>query len=151
MNLSDLRVKVKNKKPHRLGRGTGSGSGKTSGRGHKGAGQRKGKVLPYIGFRGGNLPFARTLPKRGFTALRPKEYQLVNLCDIQKRAGSVEEITPEVLEKLNLIKDNDRPVKILAKFGNEFKKKAKIKADAFSAKAKELIESQGGVAECLNR
>ncbi len=151
MNLSGLRVRVKNKKTHRRGRGPGSGSGKTAGRGNKGAGQRKGKKLPYTGFRGGNLPIVRTIPKRGFTSIRPKEYQLVNLGDIQKRVKSAEEITPEVFEKLNLVKDKDRPIKILADISGEFKKKVKIKADAFSAKAKELIESQGGSVECLNR
>lgn len=151
MNLSSLRVRVKNKKTHRRGRGTGSGSGKTAGRGNKGAGQRKGKTLPYVGFRGGNLPLLRTLPKRGFTSLHPKDYQLVNLGDIQQRAALTAEFTPEVLEKLNLIKHKDRPIKILAGIKGEFKKKIKIKADTFSAKAKELIESQGGSVECLNR
>jgi len=151
MNLSDLRVKTKAKAPRRVGRGTGSGLGKTSGRGHKGAGQRKGKKLPYTGFRGGNLPLFRVLPKRGFKSPRPKIYQLVNLEDIQKKIDTNSEITPELFEELNLIKDKDQPIKVLAKLKGEFKKKLTIKADAFSQKAKQLIESQGGSAECLNR
>lgn len=151
MNLSDLRVKTKPKVPRRVGRGTGSGLGKTSGRGHKGAGQRKGKKLPYAGFRGGNLPLFRVLPKRGFKSPRPKKYQLVHLEDIQKKFDTKDEITPELFKKFNLIKDKDQPIKVLANLGGEFKKKVTVKADAFSAKAKELIESQGGSAECLNR
>ena len=151
MNLSNLTPKTKNKKPRRAGRGTGSGLGKTSGRGHKGAGQRKGKKLPYAGFRGGNLPLVRTLPKRGFTSVRPKRYQLVSLSDIQNRINAKGEITPEIFKKFNLIKDKDRPVKVLANLDGEFKKKVAVKADAFSAKAKEFIESQGGTTECLNR
>ena len=151
MNLSNLRPKTKNKKPRRVGRGTGSGLGKTSGRGHKGAGQRKGKKLPYAGFRGGNLPLVRTLPKRGFTSVRPKIYQLVALSDIQNKISIKGEITPEVFKKFNLIKDADRPVKVLANLDGEFKKKVSVKADAFSAKAKSIIESQGGTAECLKR
>ena len=151
MNLSNLKPKTKNKKPRRVGRGTGSGLGKTSGRGHKGAGQRKGKKLPYTGFRGGNLPLVRTFPKRGFTSVRPKIYQIVSLGDIQKKINIKDEITPEIFEKFNLIKDKDQPIKVLANLGGEFKKKVTVKADAFSAKAKEIIESQGGIAECLNR
>ena len=58
MDLSNIKGRVKNKKPKRLGRGTGSGTGKTAGRGHKGAGQRSGKKLPYAGFIGG-------APKKG--------------------------------------------------------------------------------------
>ncbi len=151
MKLSDIRVKVKSKKRRRVGRGTGCGSGKTSGRGHKGAGQRKGKKLPYAGFRGGNLPLIRTLPKRGFKAHRSRNYQLVNLKDIAKKITAKDELTPEILEKFNLIKDKDQPVKILANISGEFKTKLKFKADAFSAKAKELIEACGGSVECLNR
>ncbi|MCF7908810.1 MAG: 50S ribosomal protein L15 [Candidatus Omnitrophica bacterium] len=151
MNLSNLKPKTKKKKPRRVGRGTGSGLGKTSGRGHKGAGQRKGKKLPYAGFCGGNLPIARTLPKRGFTSVRPKIYQLVSLGDIQNKISIKDEITPEIFKKFNLIKDKDKPVKVLANLDGEFKKKVVVKADAFSAKAKEIIESQGGTAECLSR
>lgn len=49
----------------RLGRGPGSGHGKTSGKGHKGQGQRGTK--PRIGFEGGQTPFYRLVPKHGFT------------------------------------------------------------------------------------
>tara|TARA_B100000315_G_scaffold253297_1_gene291813 strand:- start:1089 stop:1544 length:456 start_codon:yes stop_codon:yes gene_type:complete len=151
MDLSNIKVRVKNKKPKRLGRGTGSGTGKTAGRGHKGAGQRAGKKLPYAGFRGGNLPLARVLPKRGFTPPRKTEYQEVNLDAIQKRAAKQEVINPEILKKLNLIKDEKKPVKILAKIQKKFDKKLTFKVDKFSAKAKELIEAAGGNIECLNR
>ncbi|MCK4520012.1 MAG: 50S ribosomal protein L15 [Candidatus Omnitrophica bacterium] len=152
MDLSNIRkIGKKNKKPKRLGRGTGTGRGKTSGRGHKGAGQRKGKKLPYAGFRGGNLPIARILPKRGFTSFRKVEYQIVNLRDIQGRAGDAKEINPEVLKKLKLIKSEKKPVKVLAVVKNEFSKKLVIKADKFSLKAKELIEAAGGRIECLVR
>ena len=48
MNLEDVRrIKVKRQKRHRVGRGQGSGWGTTSGRGHKGAGQRSGNCLLY--------------------------------------------------------------------------------------------------------
>ncbi|NQT28615.1 MAG: 50S ribosomal protein L15 [Candidatus Omnitrophica bacterium] len=152
MNLSNIiKIGKKTKKPKRLGRGPGSGTGKTAGRGHKGAGQRSGKKLPYIGFRGGNLPLARTLPKRGFTPPRKVEYQIVNLGEIQKRAKGTEEINPTVLKKLGLIQDEKKPVKVLAKIEGKLSKKLIIKVDKFSAKAKEFVEAAGGSIECLTR
>ena len=151
MDLASLRVRIKNKRSKRLGRGVGSTLGKTSGRGHKGAGQRKGKVLPYAGFRGGNLPLARVLPKRGFNPVRKIECQIVNLGDIPKSIKSNEEITPEVLEKFKLIKSAKRRVKILAGSGEDFSLKLNLKVDKFSSKAKELVESKGGSIKCLNQ
>ncbi|MFA7676964.1 MAG: 50S ribosomal protein L15 [Candidatus Omnitrophota bacterium] len=151
MDLSNIKVRVKNKGPKRVGRGTGSGLGKTSGRGHKGAGQRKGKVLPYIGFRGGNLPLARKLPKRGFNPPKRKIYQIVNLIDIQEKLADVSDITPVELEKAGLIKSKIKPIKILASAKGDFKLKIVCKADKFSVKAKEIIEAAGGKTECLSR
>jgi len=151
MSLTGIRIKEKNRKSKRLGRGTGSGKGKTSGRGHKGAGQRKGKKLPYEGFIGGNLPFYRIIPKRGFTSPHRKVYQIVNLGDIQKIAKEDGEVNPELLKKNNLIKNEKKPIKILAKTKDKFTIKAKFKADKFSTKALELIKDAGGKVECLSR
>ena len=152
MDLSNItKIGKRAKKPKRLGRGAGSGSGKTAGRGHKGAGQRSGKKLPYAGFRGGNLPLARTLPKRGFTPPRRVEYQIVSLGDIQKRSKTSEEINPQILKKLRLIRNDKKPVKVLATIDGELSKKLVVKVDKFSAKTKELIEAAGGSIECLTR
>jgi large subunit ribosomal protein L15 len=149
MHIGQLKPRVKRKDTKRLGRGSGSGWGKTAGRGNKGAGSRSGKVTPYIGIRGGNLPFFRRIPKRGFNAFRPVEYQIVNLGDIQERAGSLQAINGQALVDIHLIKDADRPIKILAKNGLKLSLKATFTADKFSAKAKELIEKIGGKAEVL--
>lgn len=151
MELSKLKNKVKNKKSTRLGRGTGSGSGKTSGRGHKGAGQRSGKKLPYAGFRGGNIPYFRKIPKRGFTSPNPVVYQIVNLADIQSKLKNAKEIDPKTLKEANLIKDDNKPVKILAGIKEDLKIKFTFKADKFSSRAQELIEAAGGKIECLKR
>jgi len=152
MDLSNIKVKIKNKKPKRLGRGTGSTTGKTAGRGNKGAGSRRGKTLPYAGFRGGNLPYYRVIPKRGFTAINKKEYQIVNLSDIQDKVKKCDEVNPDVLKKANLIKSEKKSVKILSNINAKTPLfKAVFKADGFSARAKELIETAGGKAECLKR
>lgn len=144
MDLSQLKPKVKNKKAKRVGRGTGSGKGKTSGRGNKGAGQRSGKVLPYSGFRGGNLSFLRRIPKRGFNNPRKKEYQIVNLKEIVNKLNEAKEIDKKMLKEKGLIKDENRLVKILGDFKGDFNLKAVFKVDKVSVRAKELIEKAGG-------
>jgi large subunit ribosomal protein L15 len=154
MDLSKLEIKIKSKKPKRVGRGPGSGRGKTSGRGHKGAGQRAGKRLPYPGFRGGNLPYLRRIPKRGFNPPRRKEYQIVNLKDIQDKIKDNKDISviePQILKKFNLIKDENKPIKILGEVKEGFNIKVLFKVDKFSSKAKKIIEEAGGKVECLKR
>lgn len=151
MDLSKLKPKVKNKKPKRLGRGRGSGTGKTAGRGHKGAGQRKGKKLPYAGFRGGNLAYYRKLPKRGFTSPYRKDYQIVNLGDIEKKIKNTAQIDPKILKESNFIKSEKKLIKILAGGADKFSFKADFKADKFSLRAKELIETAGGKVEYIER
>lgn len=59
------------KKKRRVGRGIGSSKGKTSGRGHKGTKARSGGSVPLF-FEGGQTPFYKLLPKRGFTNKRHK-------------------------------------------------------------------------------
>jgi large subunit ribosomal protein L15 len=151
MDLSKIKVRIKNRKIRRVGRGTGSGRGKTSGRGNKGTGQRGGKKLPYIGFNGGNIPYARKIPKRGFNSPYENNIQIVNLESIQQKLKDNTEITPEVLRGANLVKDVNKPIKILADLKGEFILKATFKADSFSNKAKQMIEKVGGKVEYLKR
>jgi len=147
MDISRIKVKTKNKTPKRLGRGSGSGWGKTSGRGNKGAGSRSGKVLPYIGFMGGNILYIRKLPKRGFNAADPIVYQIVNLHDIAARLAGETVINPESLKKADLIKNAAKPIKILGKIYKDFTLKAVFTADRFSAGAITVIEKAGGKTE----
>ena len=56
-----------NHRTKRLGRGIGSGTGKTCGRGHKGQKSRAGKKI-RAGFEGGQMPYHRRIPKRGFSS-----------------------------------------------------------------------------------
>ena len=51
--------------PKRVGRGCGSGHGKTSSRGHKGQGSRRG-ASRRPGFQGGQKQLFRLVAKRGF-------------------------------------------------------------------------------------
>ena len=70
--LSPVKGSVSKKK--RLGRGHGSGLGKTSGRGHKGAGQRSGNKK-RAWFEGGQMPLARRLPRRGLLIFLKKNFK----------------------------------------------------------------------------
>src|SRR5204862_6382389 len=107
MNLSNLRAPKKaNSNKKRVGRGMGSGMGKTSTRGHKGQRSRSGSRM-MRGFEGGQMPLHRRLPKRGFTNIFKKEFQVVNLSRLAELG--VKEITPAILFELGVIsKKKDR-------------------------------------------
>ena|SRR5574344_984558 len=130
----------------RVGRGTGSGLGKTSGKGHKGQNARSGGgVRP--GFEGGQLPLFRRLPKRGFSnAMFKVKYSVINLSDLNSfEDGAV--VTPELLKEMGLLKNQLDGVKVLG--NGSLEKKLVVKANSFSAKAKEEIEKLGGKAEVI--
>ena len=133
------------KKRKRIGRGPGSGHGKTSTHGHKGQKARAGaKRKPW--FEGGQMPIQRRLPKRGFTNIFKKEYQIVNLSSLSK-CKDQEIVSPSVMKNLGLIKKLNMPVKILGE--GEIFGSITIQANAFSKKAKEKIETLGGKAEVI--
>lgn len=141
-NLKPAEGSTKNRK--RVGRGTGSGTGKTSGRGHKGQRSRSGWSRK-IGFEGGQWPLSRRLPKRGFTNIFRKDYQIVNLSDLIRCEPG--EITGQILLDKGLIKKTSKPVKILG--DGAIDKAYTIKANAFSKSAREKIEAAGGKAEVI--
>ena len=145
MDLSKLKpAEGSSKNKTRKGRGQGSGKGGTSTRGHKGAQARSG-AKRKIGFQGGQMPLQRLVPKFGFTNLNRVEYCPVNLSTLQKLADKgIVAITPEVLVE-NGVAQKKELVKILA-YG-ELTAKLEVKAHAFSAKAKEMIEAVGGTCE----
>lgn len=131
----------------RVGRGPGSGLGETSGRGHKGAGQRSG-TKRKIGFEGGQMPLQRRLPKFGFKNINRVEYKGINLDLIQTLADklSTTEITHDVLVANGICAKKDL-VKVLGR--GELKSKLNVTAHGFSATAKAAIENLGGTATAL--
>lgn len=92
------------------------------------------------------MPLQRRLPKRGFTNIFKKVYQIVNL-ESFKDLKDQSLITPSVLKKMGLIKKEKDPVKILAK--GEISIPLTFHANAFSKKAKEKIENCGGKTEVI--
>jgi len=138
-SLTPVPGSTKNRK--RVGRGAGSGLGKSSGRGDKGAQQRSGyKRRPW--FEGGQMALARRLPKRGFTNLFRKEFQIVNLKAIENLG--LDTVDAQILADNGLVRSALKPIKILA--DGELKLKVTVTASAFSESAKEQIEQAGGTA-----
>ncbi|MDF1544311.1 MAG: 50S ribosomal protein L15 [bacterium] len=126
----------------RVGRGPGSGLGKTSGRGHKGQGSRSGS-RKRRGHEGGQMPLHRRVPKRGFHNLFRKQFQVINLSDLDRcEAG---DINIETLRAAGLIKKLYLPVKVLG--DGEVQKAFNVKLAAFSKSAVQKIEAAGGKTE----
>lgn len=128
----------------RRGRGHGSGNGKTAGKGHKGQKARSGAPRP--GFEGGQMPLYRRIPKRGFTNRNRKEFFAINV-NVLDRFDNGAEVTVDTLIESGIVKDPKDGIKILA--NGELTKKLTVKANAFSAAAKEKIEALGGTCEVI--
>ena len=140
MKLSELKATPGSRKDRkRIGRGTGSGTGKTSGRGQKGQKSRSGGN-PHPWFEGGQMPLYRRLPKRGFTNIFKKEYEIINLVQL---AGleTKNPITPEVMREKGIIRRVDS-VKILG--NGELPEALTVHAQKFSRSAVDKIEKAGG-------
>lgn len=136
-NLKPASGSVKSRK--RIGRGQGSGTGGTAGKGHKGQRSRSGsKIRPW--FEGGQMPLQRRVPKRGFTNIFKKQWEIVNLKDLAKMKGT--DITPKELFESGLIRKEDATVKVLGE--GELKSAINLSAHAFSKSAKKKIEKAGG-------
>jgi large subunit ribosomal protein L15 len=140
-----------NKKRRILGRGQGSGRGTTAGKGNKGQQSRSGGKT-YAGFEGGQMPLFRRLAHRGFSNYPfKKEFQVVNLGEIEKRFENGETVDTVTLIQKGLVKGSLRdgavkrlaaPVKVLG--DGDFTKKLNFKVGSLSSSAIEKIEKAGG-------
>ena len=146
MELSNLQPAAgsKHSDNFRRGRGHASGNGKTAGKGHKGQKARSG--APRTGFEGGQMPLYRRLPKRGFTNRNTLDIEAINISALE-RFDNDTEVTVETLIEAGVIRNPKDGVKILG--NGELTKKLTVKANAFSASAKEKIEALGGTAEVM--
>ena len=141
MKLGELKpAKGSTHSKKRVGRGHGSGLGRNAGRGDKGYHSRSGsKHRPW--FEGGQMPLHRRVPKRGFSNfLFKKEYQIVNISDLDKIESEL--IDPSVMRENGLVKYALRPIKVLG--NGELNKKVSVTASAFSSSATKKIEKKGG-------
>ena len=147
MKLHDLHTAPGSTKSRkRVGRGDSSGLGRTCGRGEKGQKSRTGSVIrPF--FEGGQIPLFRRLPKRGFNSRNHKNFNLVNLSTLELICAEGDTVTIETLRDKGIIGKNTLPLKVLA--NGELTKAVTVKAEKFSAAAKEKIEKAGGTCEVI--
>ena len=131
--------------PKRKGRGTATGQGKTAGRGMNGQNSRSGGgVRP--GFEGGQMPLYRRIPKRGFTNIWRKEYEIVNV-ETLNRFDNGTEVTPELLIAEGIVKQVKDGIKILG--NGKLEKNLTVQAQKFTKSALEKIEAAGGKAQVI--
>jgi large subunit ribosomal protein L15 len=151
LTLTNLRPgKGARKKRKRVGRGIGSGHGKTSTRGQKGQHARN-SVRP--GFEGGQTPLHRRLPKlrgKGKGAmpigLTRKVYGVVNLNQLNTLPAGTD-VTAEQLRSSGIVKGRHDGLRVLG-FG-DINVALTVRAQHFSATAREKIEAAGGTCEVL--
>ncbi len=137
----------------RVGRGHGSGLVKTSGRGQKGQLARTGHSKMPVWFEGSpskTNTFKRAPYKRGVGFSNPNaiEWVEINLNRLEEFEGN--EINPETLLENGLLKNLNKPVKLLGigEVGRAFT----VSVHRASASVKQKIEAAGGsVTETLDR
>ena len=133
------------KKRKRVGRGPGSGHGKTCCRGHKGQRSRSGGgVRP--GFEGGQMPLHRRLPKRGFTNIFRKEYNILNVEDLNRFEPNAL-LDAEAFKQAGLIKKMMDGIKLLGT--GEITRPVVVRIQKVSKTAKEKVEAAGGKVELV--
>jgi large subunit ribosomal protein L15 len=139
-NLKNTHRKTRN--VQRVGRGPGSNRGKTCNRGQKGDKSRSGYKTRRPQ-EGGQLPFFRKLPKRGFQNGRfHKESLSLNLALLDSLYNDGETVNFETLREKGLApRQLPGGIKILGQ--GELTKKVKIQAHRFSKTAKEKLEKGG--------
>lgn len=151
MKLNELRDNegaVKSRR--RVGRGIGSGTGKTGGRGVKGQKSRSGVAIK--GFEGGQMPIYRRLPKRGFTNIFARDFNIVSLGRIQAAldSGKLDAknvIDAETLKEAGVIRRIKDGVRVLA--DGEIAAKLSFKVSGASKAAADKIEKAGGKLEIV--
>ncbi|MBZ9654944.1 50S ribosomal protein L15 [Phyllobacterium lublinensis] len=146
MKLNDLSENPgATKARKRVGRGIGSGSGKTAGRGVKGQKSRSGVAIN--GFEGGQMPLYRRLPKRGFTNIFSKNFNVVSVGRIQaaidaKKLDAKASVTIETLKAAGVIRRPKDGVRLLS--DGEITTAVTFEVSGASKAAIEKIEKAGG-------
>ncbi len=132
------------KEKHRVGRGHAAGKGKQAGKGQSGQNKRHGH---RPGFEGGQTPWFRRLPKRGFNNVNHIEYQVISLSSLESKFNANDIIDAEVLHKVKLARDKNMPIKLLA--NGKLTKNLTIKVNAASQNAIKAVEAAGGKVEVI--
>lgn len=92
------------------------------------------------------MPLSRRLPKRGFTNIFKKEYQIVNIAELNRFEEDAE-VDPGLLKEHGVIKKASRLVKILGT--GTLEKRLTVKVHKLSQTAVDKITAAGGQVELL--
>lgn len=135
----------------RVGRGIGSGVGKTGGRGGKGQTARAGVAIN--GFEGGQMPLHMRMPKRGFNAWNPKDWNQVRIDRIQAYidSGKLDAkgvIDAAALVAAGVIRRAKDGVRLIGAEGFT-SKKVTFKVDYATKGATAAIEGAGGKVDLI--
>ena len=132
------------KRKTRKGRGIAAGQGASCGFGMRGQKSRSGRPT-RPGFEGGQMPLYRRVPKlKHFPLVNQKRFSVINVSMLNEiKEDSTVNI--DSLVKSGLLTKPKYPLKILG--NGELKVKLKVQAAAFTASAKQKIESAGGTCE----
>jgi len=130
---------------YRRGRGHASGNGKFAGRGRGGQNSRSGGGS-RPGFEGGQMPFYRRIPKRGFKCRNTKDIIAINvaLLNVFDNGATVD---IGALQSRGLVSNPRDGVKILG--NGSIEKSLTVKVNFFSESAAKKIEAAGGKAEVI--
>ena len=149
LNLSTLKPAQRQKSRKRVGRGLSSGKGRYSGRGIKGQKSRAGSHKMRAGFEGGQMPIYMRLGKlRGATSKDAMPIGPFRTSTAPVNVGALDrfddgdEVTPESLVEIGLLKNTKTDVKLLG--NGELKKKLTVRVHGISATAREKVEAAGG-------
>jgi large subunit ribosomal protein L15 len=97
---------------------------------------------------GGQTPIHQQLPyKRGFINIWKTRFNLLNLEQLGSFEGDVE-LTPDSLFEMGLLRDKDKPLKILA--DGDLSKAIRISAHKVSENARRKIEAAGGTVTLID-
>lgn len=151
MRLNDIRDNQGARKPRkRIGRGIGSTKGKTAGQGQKGQKARTGVSLN--GFEGGQNPFYRRLPKRGFHNPSRVDVSVVNadLIEAAIKSGKLKagKVGVSELIQAGLINRKAKIVKLLAR--GQFTSSIEISVHKASEAAVEAVKKAKGSVTLIN-
>ncbi len=132
------------KKKLRKGRGIAAGQGASCGFGMRGQKSRSGRPT-RPGFEGGQMPLYRRVPKlKHFPLVNPKFFTIINVSSLNElKEGST--VSLDSLVKNGLITNPKHPLKVLG--NGKLNVKLTVQAAAFTASAKNKIESVGGKCE----
>lgn len=131
------------KSSKRIGRGFGS-KGRQSGKGHKGQRSRSGRSVAHW-FEGGQTPLKLRAPKRGFTNMFKKSFDLINILNLSVfDDGQTVSINDFITKGLA---SGKKEIKLLGK--GELGKQLTVQVNAVSKLAQEKIEKSGGKVEII--